>query len=66
MLSYGYENIRIWKINNEKSIIQGTSIYLGQTNRKAKYTSAIIIKSTQDYLAFVTDSNGFITTISVA
>ena len=65
LLTFGFENIRIWRVNSQKGIIQGSNIYLGQTNRKVKYTSAIMIKTMQDNLAFVTDSNGFVTTISI-
>jgi hypothetical protein len=65
LLTYGYENVRIWKVNQQKGIIQGSSIYLGQTNRKVKYTSAVIVNTLQDNLAFITDTNGFITTLSI-
>ena len=64
ILTYGFENVRLWRVNNQKGIIQGNSIYLGQNNRKVKYTSAVIVKTLQDSLAFIVDSNGFITTIS--
>ena len=66
LLSFGFENIRLWRVNSQKNIIQGSSIYLGQTNRKVKYTSAIMVKSLQDNLSFITDSNGFITTLSIS
>ncbi len=38
---------------------------MGQTNRKVKYTSGVIVRTIQDYLAFITDTNGFITTLSL-
>jgi len=66
LLTFGYENIRLWRVNSKKGIIQGTNIYLGNTNRKVKYNSAVILHSIHDTLAFVVDSVGFITTISIS
>lgn len=66
IVTFGFENIRLWRINTEKGIIQGSNIYLGQSNRKVRYTSAIVLPNREDILLFVGDSNGFITTVSVA
>ena len=62
ILTYGYENIRIWKIIPEKSLITGTSLYLGKMNQKNHYTDSCLVPSS---IAFVTDSNGYITKISL-
>jgi hypothetical protein len=66
IVTYGFENIRLWRINNEKSIIQGSNVYLGQSSRKVKYTSGVVINTREDTLVYVSDGNGFITTVSVA
>jgi hypothetical protein len=65
LLSFGYENIRLWRVNNSSSTINGVNIYLGQTNRKVKYNAGIIVNQKDDSLAFIAGSNGFITTISI-
>lgn len=66
LITFGFENVRLWRVNPEKSIIQGLNIYLGQANRKVKYTTGIAVKNGEDCLAYIADSNGFITTVSVA
>ena len=64
-ITFGFENIRVWKVNQEKSIISGTNVYLGQTNRNVRYNSSIIVDMPNDTFALLADSNGFITTISL-
>lgn len=66
IVTFGFENIRLWRINSDKGIIQGSNIYLGQSSRKVRYTSALMLPTREDILLFVADSNGFITTVSVA
>ena len=62
ILTYGYENIRIWKIIPEKSLITGTSLYLGKMNQRNNYTDGCLVPPCT---AFVTDSNGYITKVSL-
>ena len=62
LLTYGYENIRVWKINEEKSLITGNTLFLGKMNFKTTYTSSCMVS---DDLALVSDTNGYITKVSI-
>jgi WD40 repeat protein len=64
-LTFGFENVRIWRPNPDKAILQGSSFYLGQTNRKVTYRTALVQQTAGDTLAWVGDSNGFLTVVSV-
>ena len=59
-MSYGFENIRLWKLNPRNSIITGVGLYLGKLNRKVNYNSAC---QADEGKLLVADSNGYITRI---
>lgn len=61
-MSYGFENIRLWKMNELNHIITGLGLYLGKLNRRVLYTSACAIG--QDKV-LVADSCGYVTTVSL-
>lgn len=65
ILTFGFENVRIWRPNPEKAILQGYSFYLGQTHRKVTYRTALVQQTAKDSLAWVGDSNGFLTLVSL-
>lgn len=59
ILSYGHENVRIWKFKPDKNIISGMNIYLGSMHHKTTYTGCAIIANT----AYIIDNKGYITLI---
>ena len=61
MVTYGFENIRIWKPSVENGILNGVSLYLGKMNIKVTYKGACQIS---EDIIFVIDSNGYLTSIN--
>ena len=60
-MSFGFENIRLWKLNSSNNIITGVGLYLGKMNRKVTYSHAC--KLTEDII-LVIDNHGYLTRIS--
>ena len=41
VVTYGLESVRVWRVDGEKGLIRGTSVYMGQAVRKVKYTAGV-------------------------
>lgn len=61
IVSYGFENIRLWKLNHHNSIITGVGLYLGKLNRKVNYNSACLVGEGRQLL--VADSSGYLSRV---
>ena len=61
IVTYGFENIRLWKLNPKNSIITGIGLYLGKLNRKVNYNSACLVGDGRQVL--VADSSGYVSRI---
>jgi hypothetical protein len=65
MITHGYENVRLWKVNNQTGVINSMNVYLGQTNRKVKYNACCVTQTNSQYIAHLCDSNGYLTSINI-
>ena len=60
LISYGFENIRLWKLNPKNCIITGVGLYLGKMNRNVHYNSGCLVG---DSNMLVADSSGYVNRI---
>jgi hypothetical protein len=56
LISYGYENIRLWTISSNNNIINGHSVYLGKMARNVTYNDCCVIETIAGTYAFVCDT----------
>lgn len=61
MVTFGLENVRIWRV--KKEVITGSCVYMGETVRKVSYNSGFM--STPER-AYIVSSNGNLNIINVA
>lgn len=61
IVSFGFENIRLWKLNPKNSIITGVGLYLGKLNRNVHYNSGCVMEKGKKML--VADSSGYVSRI---
>ena len=61
VVTYGLESVRVWRVDGEKGLIRGTSVYMGQAVRKVKYTAGVGVGGG---VVLVADSEGFVTAVS--
>lgn len=62
MVSYGFENIRLWRINSHNRIITGVGLFLGKMNRKVLYCSGCRLDVDT---IMVVDDSGYLTRVSL-